>query len=57
VSARFETAETLDDADRKVVVDLVHEALLPFQPATAAATQGAEAKAAEPRQDAEVPAS
>ncbi len=47
VSARFETAETLDDPDRKVIVDLVHAALLPFQPTDTAMAPPAETDAAE----------
>jgi F-type H+-transporting ATPase subunit alpha len=31
VSERFETAESLDDADRKAVLVLAREALAPFQ--------------------------
>jgi len=37
VSARFETAKSLSDADRELIVELVRQALLPFQPATPAA--------------------
>jgi len=47
VTGRFETAKTLDDADRELVIDLVQRALVPFQPAPAASPRRAEASGAE----------
>jgi len=51
VSARFETAKSLADADRELIVELVRQALLPFQPATPAASPRSNASKPAPNGD------
>ncbi|MEI9991636.1 MAG: alternate F1F0 ATPase, F1 subunit alpha [Rhizomicrobium sp.] len=54
VRARFEKADTLSDEDRKAIVEIARQALIPFQPKPDSGTQARPKPKTEPQADSEL---
>jgi F-type H+-transporting ATPase subunit alpha len=56
VCARFETAKKLSDADRKVIIELAHQALAPYEPQPEAKHEGKDGTKSERKPHESMPA-